>query len=164
MNLPKYNIRHLLVLTVVACVAAALIADEPAEIGLATVFCAISFSGIATLILVSLANLWRQMKISVANRSLRPLISRIKWLIIETIILVWLFATISITNYVLANHVKHAPWLLLIGAVISPVTARKLALRFLRGPTSELVVTVDCKAAAAEGKERERPPRSTTRH
>ena len=127
MNLPKYNIRALLVLTVAVSMAAALIADEPISIGLASVFCVVSYSGIAILIVVSAGNLWRQLRMALANRSLRPLISRIKWLIIDTVIVVWLFASISITNYVLANHVKHAPWLLLIGALISPFAAYRLA-------------------------------------
>ena len=126
MILPNYTIQDLLALTVVACLAAAFIADEPVAIGLATIFCVISFSGITALVLFSQGNLWRQLKTAIANRSLRPLISRIKWLVIDMVIVVWLVAAISTTNYVLANHVKHAPWLLLIGALISPFTARRV--------------------------------------
>lgn len=128
MSLPNFKIRDLLILTGVLAAAAALIADEPISVGLAAVLCVVFYNGIAALTLFSAVNLWRQTSLSIANRSLRPLVSRIKWLVIDTVIVVLLVASISITNYVLASHVKLAPWLLLIGAAISPLTACRLVL------------------------------------
>jgi hypothetical protein len=132
MSLPQYNLRSLLTLTVMISAAAALIADEPIQVGLATVFCFVSYNAIAALTLFSAENLWRKTRKSIADHSLRPFVSRIKWLALDSVIAVWLVASISITNYVLANHVKYGPWLLLMGVLTSPVLAYRLGLAIPR--------------------------------
>ena len=118
----QFGVRDVMIAVVLVSVPLGMIVNESPKTGLAALFCAASICVIMTLISISAKDLFVKIKFAFEHRTIRPLIGRIRWLILDTIILTWSFAVISTANYVFANSFGRASWLVILGALFGPFT------------------------------------------
>lgn len=122
----QFSLADLMLWTACSAVVFMLLSGETFSIGFGTMFCVISYVFVLVLGAISIGDLCRRVGRVFVSRSFRPLVSRIKWLILDTVILTWCLTTIPIANHVIANSTANANWLLLLGVVCSPLIAWRI--------------------------------------
>jgi hypothetical protein len=124
----QFTLYHYLALVSVFCITLALLVNEQPDVVIAALFASISVAGVAVLASFSARHLIFTIRQISKRRNLRPLISRIKWLLVDGIIAIWLIACVAAVNQICANASGHAIWLVVLAAVSSPLAIWRMRL------------------------------------
>ena len=120
----QFRTQDLFVAIFAAAVVLACVAQETPMVAVATVFCCLSWIGLAMAIWISGSYFVRQLAQAFRTRQFRYFLGRrIKWTIFDVMILAWLLVAIAAANYVLENYVSGGKIMLFVGFVLSPVIA-----------------------------------------
>lgn len=111
----QFTIRKLLIGTMVIAVLLGFLGQEPVSVGLAAIFCVLSWIGILILSLFTIRNLVGLIGISFRKRQFGGLTTRFRWAYLDVSIITWIFFTIVISNFVVANSVANARYLIWAG-------------------------------------------------
>ena len=131
----QFGTQDLFIAILVVAVVLAFLAKETTVVAVATIFCCISWIGLAVAIWISGSHLVRQLSLAFQHRQFRYFLGRrIKWTLIDISIVAWLLVAIAAANFVLENYVSGAKVLLFSGLASSPVIAALLLYRFNMSP------------------------------
>ena len=126
----QFRSRDLFIGVFAVAVVLAFLAKEPLVVAVATIFCCVSWIGLAMAIWISGSFLVRQVRQAIESRQFRYFLGvRIKWTLLDVLILAWMIVAIAAANFVLENYISGGKFMLILGLLLSPVFAAILLWR-----------------------------------
>lgn len=108
-------------LTLVACLLLAFLAQEPIEIAMAALFCFVSSMAASILTGISGRHFYRLMLDAIRAKNLRVMTRRYRWVPLDATIGLLLVLGFAVSNYVIENSVGNARHLVIYCWSIGPI-------------------------------------------
>ena len=130
-NYFRFGLGHLFVILSVASICLAWTYEESLNVALGTLFAGASYCVVAVLLSISAADMLGRMPACWDAKSLRPLLGRYRWVIMDTVSITLAICAIAVTNFVRETSAFHAPKLLILAGFGSLVLAVFTFWRFM---------------------------------